>query len=220
MARPRHGTQPTSDCQLAAAHRPTQKPVGRLDPGAPAASGSRPFRAGRGVVSETMAISERVWYLRGMAETVTRSQLERRAALARLEVEEMSADLAAAAAATADVAELAAAISRSLEALRTALDLPFGLRVEQAAARLEVSKPTIKKWIGEGLLEAVPDRAPAEVTQESVVRVERILWFVRENFPARTWAQQLAAYLHDRDLQQQEWFRAGLERKRGEYVEL
>jgi DNA-binding transcriptional regulator YiaG len=152
--------------------------------------------------------------------TFSKTQLERQAALARLEVEELSASVDDARTA-GDTDQVMQALDHAIAALRETLNLPFGLRIEQTAKRLGVSKPTAKKWMDEGFLERVPGRSPAEVTQGSVVRVERILDDVRHRFPARSWTQQLAAFLHDRDLQGQDWFREGVEQgERGEYVEL
>jgi len=37
--------------------------------------------------------------------------------------------------------------------VQKALDLPGGLSVAQTAERLEVSEPTVRKWLAEGLLE-------------------------------------------------------------------
>jgi len=93
-------------------------------------------------------------------------------------------------------------LSAATERLRAAFhDIPVGLTVAQAATRLDVSIPTVKKWIRERLLETVPGRSPIEVTQQSVVRVERILENVRLAYPAKQWTRALAAYLHDQDLQ-------------------
>lgn len=75
-----------------------------------------------------------------------------------------------------------------------------GISVEQSARRLHVSQPTIRKWIGEGFLDAIPGRKPVEVDPRSVVRVERVLANVRESYPSREWTRALAAFLHDRDL--------------------
>ncbi|NLT06675.1 MAG: hypothetical protein GXY03_10255 [Solirubrobacterales bacterium] len=75
-----------------------------------------------------------------------------------------------------------------------------GISVEQAARRLQASQPTIRKWIGEGFLDAIPGRRPVEVDPRSVVRVERVLENVREAYPSREWTRALAAFLHDRDL--------------------
>jgi hypothetical protein len=77
-----------------------------------------------------------------------------------------------------------------------------GISVEQSARRLQVSQPTIRKWIGEGLLDAIPGRKPVEVDPRSVVRVERVLGNVRESYPTREWTRALATFLHDRDLAQ------------------
>jgi len=43
-----------------------------------------------------------------------------------------------------------------------------------------------------------------------VISVRDILGRVRANYPEREWTRALAAYLHDRDLQAQPWFREGL----------
>jgi plasmid maintenance system antidote protein VapI len=145
--------------------------------------------------------------------------LERQAALARLEVEELRVRLGDARSG-GDVGHAIDMVEQTITALSETLDMPFGLRIEQAAQRLQVSKPTVKKWMDERFLAQVPGRSPAEVTQDSVVRVERVLDEVRQTFPARSWSEQLAALLHDRDLQQQDWAREGIEQgKRGEYVE-
>lgn len=91
-----------------------------------------------------------------------------------------------------------------------------GISVEQSARRLQVSPPTIRKWIGEGLLRQVPDRKPVEVDPRSVVRVERVLENVRKSYPSREWTRALAAFLHDRDLVQ----KLGVdEAESGEYVD-
>jgi hypothetical protein len=103
---------------------------------------------------------------------------------------------------------------------RAALDLPGGLSVAQAAERLEVSEPTIRKWLAEGLLERVEGHKPVEISQRSVIEVERVLGTVRESYPARRWSEALPAFLHDRDLLGQGWVRDGLEQlRRGELIE-
>jgi hypothetical protein len=82
------------------------------------------------------------------------------------------------------------------------------------------AEPTVRKWLVEGLLKRVEGRRPVEISQRSVVEVERVLGSVRENHPARRWSEALAAFLHDRDLLGQEWAREGMEQlKRGELVE-
>lgn len=98
--------------------------------------------------------------------------------------------------------------------VQKALDLPGGLTVAQAAERLEVSEPTIRKWLAEGLLERVEDHKPVEITQRSVIEVERVLGTIRESYPARCWSEALAACLHDRDLLEQGWAREGVEQLR------
>jgi hypothetical protein len=100
--------------------------------------------------------------------------------------------------------ELERALER-VEALsarvQKALDMPGGLSVAQAAERVEGHKPV-------------------EVTQRSVIEVERVLGTVRESYPARRWSEALAAFLHDRDLLEQGWVREGVEQLRqGELIE-
>lgn len=158
-----------------------------------------------------------------MSSHVAPAQLRRRAALARLEAEELADAVAELRATSLSGTELKRALERveTLSArVQKALDLPAGLSVAQAAERLEVSEPTVRKWVAEGLLEPVSGRKPTEVSQRSVIDVERVLATVRESYPARRWSEALAAFLHDRDLLGQEWAREGVEQlRRGELIE-
>lgn len=105
--------------------------------------------------------------------------------------------------------------------LRDALGDAGGVSVEQTAHRLDVTAPTVRKWIREGFLDSVQGRKPVEVDARSVVRVERVLEDVREAYPTRQWTRALAAVLHDRDLLAQDWAREGAEQaKRNEFVDL
>jgi DNA-binding transcriptional regulator YiaG len=158
-----------------------------------------------------------------MSSGTAPTQLRRRAALARLEAEELADAVSELRATSLSKSELERALAR-VEALsarvQKALDLTGGLSVAQAAERLEVSEPTVRKWLTEGLLERVEDHKPVEVTQRSVIEVERVLDTVRENYPARRWSEALAAFLHDRDLLGKGWVREGAEQLRhGELVE-
>jgi hypothetical protein len=104
--------------------------------------------------------------------------------------------------------------------VQKALDVPGGLSVAQVAERLEVSEPTIRKWLADGLLERVEGHKPVEIAQRSVIEAERVLDTVRESYAARRWSEALAAFLHDRDLLGQEWVREGVEQmRRGEMIE-
>jgi len=158
-----------------------------------------------------------------MSSGAAPTQLRRRAALARLEAEELADAVSELRAVSLSKSELERALER-VEALsarvQKALDLPGGLSVAQAAERLEVSEPTVRKWLAEGLLERVEDHKPVEIAQRSVIEVERVLDTVRESYPARRWSEALAAFLHDRDLLGQEWVREGVEQLRhGELIE-
>jgi primosomal protein N' len=158
-----------------------------------------------------------------MSSGTAPTQLRRRAALARLEAEELADAVSELRATSLSKSELERALER-VEALsarvQKALDLPGGLSVAQAAERLEVSEPTVRKWLAEGLLERVEDHKPVEIAQRSVIEVERVLDTVRESYPARRWSEALAAFLHDRDLLGQEWAREGVTQLRhGELIE-
>lgn len=158
-----------------------------------------------------------------MSSGAAPTQLRRRAALARLEAEELADAVSELRTASLSKPELERALER-VEALsarvQKALDLPGGLSVAQAAERLEVSEPTIRKWLAEGLLERAEGHKPVEITQRSVIEVERVLGTVRESYPARRWSEALAAFLHDRDLLGQGWAREGVEQLRqGELIE-
>lgn len=158
-----------------------------------------------------------------MSSGTAPTQLRRRAALARLEAEELADAVSELRTISGSKSEFEHALER-VEALsarvQTALDLPGGLSVAQVAERLEVSEPTVRKWLAEGLLERVEDHKPVEIAQRSMIEVERVLDTVRESYPARRWSEALAAFLHDRDLLGQEWVREGVEQlRRGELIE-
>lgn len=158
-----------------------------------------------------------------MSSATSPAQLRRRAALARLEAEELAEAVSELRSNPHSKAELKQALERveTLSArVQKALDLPGGLTVAQAAQRLEVSEPTIRKWLAEGLLERVEGQKPVEIAQRSVIDVERVLGAVRQSYPARRWSEALAAFLADRDLLGQEWAREGVEQlRRGELIE-
>jgi excisionase family DNA binding protein len=158
-----------------------------------------------------------------MSSTTAPAQLRRRAALARLEAEELADAVLELRAASRSEVKLESIVER-LEALsarmQEALEWPGGVTVAQAAERLEVSEPTVRKWLEEGLLARVAGRKPVEISQRSVIDVERVLGSVRENYPARRWGEALGAFLHDRDLLGQDWVREGIEQlRRGELIE-
>lgn len=158
-----------------------------------------------------------------MSSATAPTLLRRRAALARLEAEELADAVSELRAASGSEVKLESIVER-LEALsarmRETLDLSGGVTVAQAAERLEVSEPTVRKWLDEGLLARVAGRKPVEISQRSVIDVERVLGSVRESYPARRWSEALGAFLHDRDLLGQEWAREGVEQlRRGELVE-
>ncbi|HEX5307521.1 MAG TPA: hypothetical protein VFW38_00380 [Solirubrobacteraceae bacterium] len=160
-----------------------------------------------------------------------RRQLQRMAALAHLDAEELRLEVereranirSAASPAELSPEELDGFLDRVSELSRrmlNTLDAPIGLSVEQAAERLDVTAPTIRKWLKDGLLTQTPGRKPAEIDPRSLIETQRALNAVRANYPARQWTKALAAYLHDRDLQSQDWVAEGMrEFERGEFVE-
>lgn len=159
-----------------------------------------------------------------MASVTAPTQLRRRAALARLEAEELADAVSELRSASGSKTKLESLVER-LEALSARMQealgqLPGGVTVSQAAERLDVSEPTIRKWLDEGLLDRVEGRKPVEISQRSVIDVEHILETVRGAYPARRWSEALAAFLHDRDLLGQEWASKGIEQLRhGELIE-
>lgn len=155
--------------------------------------------------------------------TTAPTQLRRRAALARLEAEELAELVTELRSSSRSKAKLERALAQ-LEALSARMQItlqwPGGLTVSQAAERLDVSEPTIRKWLREGLLNQIDGRKPVEISQPSVMKVERILQGVRDAFPTWQWTKALAAYLHDRDLLSQPSVVKGIEQlQRRELIE-
>ncbi|WP_027005917.1 DNA-binding protein [Conexibacter woesei] len=157
-------------------------------------------------------------------------QMQRKNALAQLEVEELRAGLAQmraeldASSEQASLEHLRALVdlfAATTERISEALEAPVGVTVDQAAAKLRVTPPTVRKWVGEGLLRALEGRKPVEIEPRSVVEVERILLQVRDSYPSRKWTEALAAYLHDQHVQGDESFqRAAEQARRGDLVEI
>ena len=117
---------------------------------------------------------------------------------------------------SAVLASLAEIAQRIVETL----DAPIGVPVEQAAERLDVTAPTVRKWLQDGLLQRTEGRKPVEIEPRSLIELQRVLATVRAAYPARQWSKALAAYLHDRDLQGQSWASKGRgEFERGEFIE-
>jgi hypothetical protein len=156
-------------------------------------------------------------------------QLQRIAALAHLDAEALRVeieseratfDAASPSPAPKELSALLDSLARLTERILDTLDVPIGVTVEQAAKRLDVTAPTVRRWLKDGLLRRVEGRKPVEVDPGSVIELQRVLATVRMRFPARQWGRALAAYLHDRDLQSEPWFTKGAgEFERGEFLE-
>ncbi len=158
-------------------------------------------------------------------------ELQRRTALARLDAEELLLKISSEQAAIdrwsessgaqpAELRALFATLAAITERIVEGLDVPIGVPVAQAADRLGVTAPTIRKWLAEGLLQRTAGRKPVEIDPHSLIQLQHALNAVRENYPARQWGKALAAFLQDQDLQRQPWARKGLSAfDRGERVE-
>jgi len=159
-----------------------------------------------------------------MAPTVPKPrELQRRTALAHLDAEALLRDIECEheAGTQAVAPEVVARWAEIMKQIVDMLDTPVGITVEQAADRLGVTQPTIRRWLREGLLRRTSGRKPMEVEPRSVLELQVVLRNAREAYPDRQWTKALAAYLHDRDLQNQGWARQGREElARGELVEL
>lgn len=157
-------------------------------------------------------------------------QLQRKTAVAQLEIEDLRAALAEHRLSIKDAPSdeqqqrletLLDLVGEITERLRQTLNVPVGLTVEQTAARLKVAPPTVRKWVAEGLLTPVEHRKPLELDPRSIVVVERILRRVQENYPARQWTKALAAYLHDQHVMSDDAFMRGVEdSQRGDLIEI
>ena len=114
---------------------------------------------------------------------------ETRPAVARTRIDEAVADTRVGANADALAAiEDAAARLESVPHTR-------GIPVAQAARRLEVSQPTVRAWLGRGVLAAVAGARPEEVEIESLLRVMNALADLRARGRDRDWVEHLAAYM-------------------------
>lgn len=72
-----------------------------------------------------------------------------------------------------------------------------GLPVSEAARYLEVSEPTVRAWLGRGLLAVVEDAKPVLVTIPSLRRVGHALAELRTRGQDRDWARALVDHLQD-----------------------
>lgn len=73
-----------------------------------------------------------------------------------------------------------------------------GLPVSEAARYLNVSEPTVRAWLGRGVLARVPDAKPVLVEIASLRRVGHALAELRKRGRDRDWTGALVDLLHDR----------------------
>lgn len=141
-------------------------------------------------------------------EALTPRKLARRVGQARLEAEEAKRLLAEAQERLTELEAGSRKLEHLLKLLREAREtlarlddaLPrqLGVSVGQAAERLQVSQPTVRKWVRDGYLRALPEVKPAEISTESVLEMHAVLRRVCQAADEREPARALAAYLHDR----------------------
>lgn len=158
-------------------------------------------------------------------------ELQRMTALVRLDAEELRLEIEREQASinaspespdipSATLNAVLASLAELTQRILERLDVPIGVTVEQAAERLHVTAPTVRKWLRDGLLQHTTGRKPVEIDPRSLLELQRALVRVRDSYPAREWSKALAAYLHDRDLQSQAWSIKGHDEfERGEFIE-
>ena len=110
----------------------------------------------------------------------------------------------------------------SVVRLAETLDVPFGLSIEQTADRLDVTAPTIRKWLSEGLLARVAGRRkPIEIDQQSVETVEHALKARPGELPGAQMVAGTGGLPARPDVQSTPSFQKGLEdATRGDLIEL
>jgi len=158
-------------------------------------------------------------------------ELQRMTALAHLDAEELLFEITNERAtsrassespevSSAELNTVLASLAEIAQRIVDTLDAPIGVPVEQAAERLDVTAPTIRKWLKDGLLQRTEGRKPVEIEPRSLIELQHALATVRDGYPARQWSKALAAYLHDRDLRGQSWATKGRDEfERGEFIE-
>lgn len=70
-----------------------------------------------------------------------------------------------------------------------------GVPVAQAARLLDVSQPTVRAWLGRGVLVAIQGSRPEEVEIDSLRCVRDALGELRARGRDRGWVEQLASYI-------------------------
>jgi hypothetical protein len=115
------------------------------------------------------------------------------------------------------------AISAALELVRGAsarleqrVAASPGLPVAETAEYLGVSEPTVRAWLGRGVLERLEGSKPILVGRDSVRRAGRLLQELRDRGQDRDWMQVLVDLLQDTAELQRPEIKQGLdELKRG-----
>jgi hypothetical protein len=73
-----------------------------------------------------------------------------------------------------------------------------GAKVADVARLLNVSPPTVRAWIGAGVLDEIPDKTPRRVTFESLTAAKRALDQIRAHADDRPLLIQVMRILRDR----------------------
>lgn len=82
--------------------------------------------------------------------------------------------------------------------LRMGHDVALGVPVSVSARLLDVSQPTVRAWIGRGLLETIPEKTPTRVSADSLGEVLAAIAEIRSSNEQGPLAGRVLQVLHDR----------------------
>jgi hypothetical protein len=141
------------------------------------------------MLSINRLISKTLWYGRPMNR-----REQREMALLRLELRTLTRS-----ALVQGSPELSDAVARVVERAE-GLPSADGLSVAQTAERLGVSEPTVRAWLGRGVLVPVAGASPVEVTLDSYEQAQRALDELVERGRDRDWLTALSDHLRAADV--------------------
>jgi transposase-like protein len=94
-----------------------------------------------------------------------------------------------------------------------------GVPISEASRCLGVSEPTIRTWVGRGVLERIPGAKPVLIEIAALRHVERAVRERRERGQDRDWVRALVDALHDRVERRTPETVAGLDELRRDMLE-
>lgn len=98
-------------------------------------------------------------------------------------------------------AAVAGESDQGISRVRAAIPASVGVPVAEVASILDVSQPTVRSWIGLGILEEVPGAPITEVNADTLARAELALAELRSGEPnAGPLARDIQALLEDQDI--------------------